>query len=111
MIEGWFRVTVPMVEGDVQHPVEDFTLDAHDFLFEIHTRKELDDEFERDFIRATDGSFNAETDGYNGNMFADYGTEAEAAACDERLKALAVKWEKMVIDTLRQEAEDLENDC
>jgi len=83
MIKPIYRVIVPIEDGV-------------DVLYKIDIDEELSIEFDNDFIRATDKSFNAQTDGYNGEMFADFTNLEEAQEAEIALVLLAKKVEGMM---------------
>jgi len=100
-IQELFRVTV----GE-----ESQRILGIDVLFEIQTRTEMDDDFERDFIKATDKSYNAQTDGYNGVIFADFTSKEDAQEAEKLMQALWNDYEDKVITTLKEEQEEFEQD-
>lgn len=90
MLETIYRVHVPLENG-----VE--------ILYQIERHSKLKQEFDRDFIRATDKSFNAQTDGYNGELFADFTDLKEAHEAEFALILLASLYAEKVEETLAQE--------
>ena len=52
-----------------------------------------DPEFERDFIQATDKSYDAQTDGYNGEVFAMFDNKEDAEECEVLLTKVMRKYE------------------
>ncbi len=97
MIENIYRVDVPILGGV-------------DVLFQIQTRNDLDCEFGRDFIAATSKSFNAQTDGYNGSMFADFLDWDDAVEADLAMTKLATLYVTKVKAALAQEEAEFDAD-
>jgi hypothetical protein len=110
-IENIYRVTVSMV-GDVppQHPEYSRAVGGHDILGEIVIRTELDKEFEKDFIKATNKSIDAQTDGYNGAMIADFTSLEDAEEAEGMMIEVSTKYEKLVVDVLRKEHDEFYED-
>ncbi len=87
MIEHIFRVHV-----DIENGI--------DVLYEIQINSDIDQQFGKEFSAATTHSFNAQTDGYNGAMFADFTNITDAQHAEIAMTELATKYTLLIKETL-----------
>lgn len=96
MIETIYRVHVDIEDGI-------------NFLLELQTYEEIDQQFSKDFSTATTNSFNAQTDGYNGSMFADFTNIIDAQHAELAMTELVTTYTQLIKEALIQDEIDLIN--
>ena len=98
MIQCIYKATVAMPKGK---------LDPHEYIHEITTRDEITQEFDKRFIAATRKSFDAQTDGYNGEMFALFEHIEDAREAEAAMKTIAADFQIIVDVAIAREEADL----